>query len=284
MEASEAWKRTASDFDSRRTYQGVESPDGFAGREALEEYRTLCLGKCANEGRLIDPLLNGSELVLEIGCGNGRNLIHLAEKRLLASGLGMDIASSRIGFAKDWAEDLGHGGKIEFRDTDVMALPEAGGPYDLVLCITAAFGYFGALEAGGDAKVLRWMADNLKPGGRMVMELYLYPKEVALMRAHPGEPLRHWSELPAKDPFRFYLHERWWDDSKRILYHKKMFIHRSGRVDEGRGDSQRIYTLVEITALLASAGLEIEEVCGDWGGHAYAEGDEILILRARKSG
>jgi len=279
---SDPQRPSPADFDSRKTYQGVEAPEGFTDPDALEKYRALCRGKSDVEGRLIEPLLTGNERILEIGCGNGRNLIRLAEKKKLRSALGMDVATSRVAFAREWARDSGLDRILEFRDSDVMVEPAAPASFDMIICITAAFGYFGALEKGGDARMMEWMAGNLVPGGRLVMELYLYPGEIALMRERPGEPLRHWAELPASDPFRFYLHERWWDGKGGILYHKKLFIHRSGRVDEGRGDSQRIYRLDEISVLMERSGLKVEKACGDWNGKPYSLGDEILVIQALK--
>lgn len=276
--------RAPAGFDSRLTYQGVEAPEGFADEGALEMYRSHCLAKAAVEGRFLEAMLPVPGTAFEIGCGNGRNLFHLARRGLIKSAVGIDIAESRIAFAKAWAGDLGLDDRIELRAADALTLPAHAGGFDLIICITAAFGYFEPLEAGGDRKVMDWITANLRPGGRLVMELYLYPSEIALLRQRPGGPLRHWAELPEKDPFRFYLHERWWDGEKRFLYHKKLFIHRSGRVDEGRGDCQRIYTLSEISDLVRSAGLLVEKACGDWEGTPYREGDELLVLQARKSG
>jgi len=79
--------------------------------------------------------------VLEVGCGNGRLLVELARRGAVETALGIDVARSRIGFARRWAADEScHGVAFEAGDALTYGLPSDA--FDAVVVFTGTFGYF----------------------------------------------------------------------------------------------------------------------------------------------
>ena len=185
-------------------YQGFEDPASFSGLEDVLRYRDGLLERSREQAAFVAARMPGRR-VLELGCGNGRLLVELARRGETSTALGVDIATSRIGFARRWAQDEDlRGVRFEAADAFSMDLEPSG--YDAAVCITGALGYFGAVEGGLDGMSSRRMAGALAPGGLLVVELYPHPVERRLLNATGGD-VRMWQELPPEDPWRFYLSE-----------------------------------------------------------------------------
>ena len=118
-----------------------------------------------------------------------------------------------------------------------------------------------------------------------MLELYPHAEWRRAMDAAGTDELRTWHELAPEDPWRLYLSDLRWDRSTGILT-PKLFVHRtSGEIDDSRREHLRLYTLAELTALLAEAGFEQVEAAGGWRGEPYEEGtSELLIVSARARG
>jgi len=261
----------------RRAYEGLEVT--FADRDARDRYRASALVKTAEQADFIAARLESAS-VLEVGCGNGRLLIELARRGRIAGGVGIDLAQSRIEFAREWARDLGLGA-LRFEVADALAYPVARGEYGAIACITGAFAYFEAVRArAGEQLAARW-ARALVPHGLLVLELYPHPELTPLIEAARGS-LRLWRELPPEDPWRFYLSDLRIEAG--ILIHDKTFVHRtSGQVDAGRRERIRLYTATEISDLLACAGFADVELHEGWTEHPYEHG-ESMVVTARRAG
>lgn len=258
-------------------YEGLEDPQSFRDADAQADYREAMLERSRPQVDRIDAL-NGRGRVLEVACGNGRLLVEMAQRGLAQSAFGIDIAHSRIEFAKRWAEDAGHG-SLDFRADDIFAVELAPASFDVAICITGAFAYFEPVRAGAAQQLLETMRAALVPDGLLVMELYQHPREVALVRAAGGE-LRMWKELPEPDPWRYYL-SRYELSGDSVLTHEKTFVHRiSGEIDEGRSERLRIYEPQEVTDLLQRTGFANAQVFEGWTGEPYGGGD-VLVVSAR---
>ena len=133
-------------------YEGLEDPAAFADRGALEAYRRSLLERTQPQAEFLAPRLGARSRVLEVGCGNGRLLVALARLGCLASGLGLDLAESRIAFARAWAGDEACE-QLRFETADVLTFSLRERSFSAVACITGAFAYFDALEAGLAARV-----------------------------------------------------------------------------------------------------------------------------------
>ncbi len=264
---------------SDTAYDGIEALDSFPDRASLERYREGLLQRTAHQTAVLAPLLPDDGRVVEVGCGNGRLLLALAEAGRLAEGLGIDVATSRIEFARRWAADRGVAG-ISFEAADALR-SDLGTGADATVCITGALGYFGATAPRSDGDLLQRLAAATRPGGLLCLELYPHPVERRVVEAAGGE-LRTWHELPADDPWRFYLSS--FVLRAGVLDHAKTFVHRhDGTVDTGRSERLYLYDEAEVRRLLGAAGFEAVECREGWSDAAYAGGDLLLVL-ARRAG
>src|SRR2546423_1382739 len=95
-----------SDF-YKMGYEGYEQVANFSTHEDLENYRQLLSKKTERQLGFIARQLPQRRLrVIEFCSGNGRLLMALARENMLEYGLGVEIAQSRVDFARRWASDL----------------------------------------------------------------------------------------------------------------------------------------------------------------------------------
>jgi SAM-dependent methyltransferase len=267
--------------DVVRAYEGLEDPSAFPDDAALERYREGLLERSAEQVAFLLQRLDAPARVLEAACGNGRLLVALAQRGALDEGVGFDVAASRIAFARAWADDLGLD-ELTLTAEDARTIELAEGHYDAAVCITGSLAYFEPAQPGLAAEVLRRLRAALRAGGLLVLELYPHPRERALVEAAGGE-LRSWRELPADDPWRYYLSHLRFDAGTGVLDHAKTFVHRTtGEIDDGRRERILLYTPQSLAAAVAAAGFEDTQLYEGWTAEPYAGGD-ILVAVARPS-
>jgi SAM-dependent methyltransferase len=253
----------------RAAYEGVES--AFASDE-LAAYRASVLAKTTAQAAFVAEWVTGS--LVEVGCGNGRLLIALRSTGAIERGLGIDIAQSRIEFAQDWANDLGLEG-LEFRAGNALDVPLQGG-FGAAACITGAFGYFDAYVPASGGRLLEQLRGSLAPGGSLILELYQHPSALRLIET-AGGLARTWFELPAGDPWRFYLSETSLDGN--VMVHRKTFIHRTdGTIDEGRCERVAISTPAEVRARCLDAGFADVHLFEGWTRDPYSGGATLVVV------
>jgi SAM-dependent methyltransferase len=263
-------------------YEGLESPGSFTDAAAVAAYRAAMLARSRPQAELLAPLLDRDRDVLEVGCGNGRLLIELSRAGAIRAGRGIDLAHSRIDFARAWAADEG-ASELRFAAADVLALELTEGSLGALLCITGAFAYFEPLAEGLGARLLRAWHAALAAGGLLCLELYPHPEYVTLLETTGGHA-RIWRELEPEDPWRFYLSSLTLDRRTGVLTHGKTFVHRSsGAVDEGRREQLMLYSPERLRELLAAAGFVDLELRDGWSERPY-DGGEIMVVLARRGG
>ncbi|HVP43791.1 MAG TPA: class I SAM-dependent methyltransferase [Terriglobales bacterium] len=274
--------RKKSGHASRCDYEGVEAPANFPSRLELEQYRALLLRKTAAQVEFIRRKLTprGRKLrVLEFCCGNGRLLVALAQAGLVEYGLGIDLAASRIGFARDWVAELGLR-QVEFRNEDVLQVEAPQRSFDLAVCLTGAFQYFRPISAAAPAKVLSRLHAGLATGGRVLLELYPLAPKMRRMFALNGNHLRTWDPLPPEDRFAYYLHERQYWPKRGIVRHQKTFIGRDGAIDAGRTETLAYYNRAQIGTMLRKSGFGSVQFLR---GFEAARRSDSLLARGVKS-
>ena len=260
-------------------YEGLESQ--FADPAAVAAYRAAMLARSRPQADLLAPLLDPERDVLEIGCGNGRLLIELSARGALTAGRGIDLARSRIEFARAWADDAEASG-LDFAAGDALALELADAGLGALLCITGAFAYFEPLAEGTATRLLAAWRRALAAGGLLCLELYPHPEYVTLLHATGGHA-RVWHELGPEDPWRYYLSELRLDPQTGVLTHDKTFVHRtSGAIDAGRRERLMLYSDQQLRELLDDAGFVDVELREGWTEAPY-DGGEVMVVLARRS-
>jgi len=109
--------------------------------------------------------------ILDLGCGNGRHAILLAQKGYRVTGV--DYSEEALEMAKEEAKRQGL--EVIFRQQDMRTLDE-GSSYDAVLMMDCAFGLF---EDDENEEVFARVAQALKAGGGLLLNL-LNPYYMAL--------------------------------------------------------------------------------------------------------
>jgi SAM-dependent methyltransferase len=215
-------------------YEGYESLDQFPDQESLEKYRDSLIEKTTQQADFIERHTTPYS-VLEIGSGNGRLLVSLAKRGVLASGLGLDLSQSRTAFARRWAADWGLHDLWFFTDDVLRRKPTVN--CALVVCITGCIQYFTPLTDVG--RVLKYMRAS---GRQALFELYKRPKEMSkVVRLGPAD---RW----------FAIYSSYYPtDHPSSLLHRKTFVGRDGSQDV-REETLWYYTLPEFLDLLKTHG------------------------------
>lgn len=119
---------------------------------------------------------------LDLGCGNGKNSVYLAERG--AAAVGVDVSSEAIAMAKQLAAKKGV--NAEFRVADLsLELPFAEDSFDLAIDMTTSH----CLAPEARANFVREVARVLVPGGRMLARLLCMDGDEnakALTKSNPG--------------------------------------------------------------------------------------------------
>ena len=111
--------------------------------------------------------------VLDLCCGPGRHALPLAAAGYAVTGIDRDataIERAHVAAAE----------RATFLQRDVRALADLDGVWDAVIIMWASFGYFGADE---NVTLLRDIHAKLRPGGRLVLDVY----HREWFAAHQGE-------------------------------------------------------------------------------------------------
>jgi SAM-dependent methyltransferase len=101
--------------------------------------------------------------VLDVCCGYGRHAIQLAKQGYTVLGIDRDPEVIRR------AQALTDAASVTFRTYDMTRLHELSDQFDAVICMWQSYGFF---DSPTNERVLRVMADRLRPGGRLVLDIY----------------------------------------------------------------------------------------------------------------
>ena len=115
--------------------------------------------------------------LLDVCCGEGRHAIPLAERGYTVTGFDRDRVALAV--AQERADTVGV--PIRLVEGDMRDLTASvAGPFDACVCLWQSFGYF---DVATNEDILRQMSDLLRPGGRLMLDIY-HPGYFA---AHQGK-------------------------------------------------------------------------------------------------
>lgn len=202
---------------------------------------------------LLEFLPHPPASVLDVPCGFGRHARALATHGYSVTGVDREppVAAE--------AREAG----IDVHELDVRRLRELPKMFDAVICMWASFGWF---DDATNEDVLAQMAEKLRPGGVLVLDVY----DPAWFRAHQGQ----------------HVIER---NGSRIHEHKRVLgsrLHTTLDYEDGARDAfeWRLYEPDELAELGVRAGLTLELACVGFDTAAAPKGDVArmqLVFRRR---
>ncbi|OCL26202.1 hypothetical protein U472_09320 [Orenia metallireducens] len=144
------------------------------------DYHYIDFASAEKEIEFIERTLDLSKgnRVLDLGCGNGRHSILLAERGYQV--IGIDYSNSLLEMAK--VEAGNRGLNLELRQQDMLTLDE-NSLYDGVIILDGSFGIFTDSE---NEEVLKRVSKALKPGGKLLLQSY-NPYYMALNQGRDAE-------------------------------------------------------------------------------------------------
>ena len=221
---------------------------------ALYAHRSQAEADAQVSGLLQSGLLPRESPLLDLCCGAGRHVRALRQAGLIAYGL-------------DLSRELLQGQLAVVR-ADMRVLPFANSRFAAVTSLFTSFGYFESEHE--NMQVLHEIRRVLRNGGTLLLD-HMNPKPtvaalVAQSREEKGEAL--------------VTSRRWFDARKRRIV-KEIEYARAGRVETWH-ESVRIYEPDELDAMLASAGLFIEQRCADFSGAPFSLTSPRQLVRAVK--
>jgi len=195
--------------------------------------------------------LRPGQRVLDLACGSGVHARLLARRGLDV--VGLDIAPSLVEYATQRAAEEGLD-KARFVQGDMRA-PGFRDEFDAVTILGTSFGFF---DEAGNRQVLRAIANALVSGGRFLLDL-------TDLRSRLLEHQRRWIRMDDG----ILLMEHRFDPTTQVLHSDFAYVDPDGALnvyqEQGvlRRELVRIYSLPELKAMLADAGLEFLAAYGE---------------------
>ena len=202
--------------------------------------------------------------VLDMPCGPGRHLIHLAARDLRVTGV--DLTQSYLDEARKRLAHARLSAELIHADMRELLLPAS---FDAVLHLYSSFGYFD--DPRDDLRVLRNIRASLREGGRAVLELAVL--DGVVLDAAQEHTLENGSSIveSASRHDQSGVLERDWQASGPVA---------SGTRRRWQA-KHRLYRVSELEQMLRGAGFDSISVFGGFDGSAFVAdaGHAVIIAR-----
>jgi len=207
--------------------------------------------------------LPGANL-LDIPCGSGRHSVELARRGYRMTGI--DLSAEFLNSARARAADTQV--HLDLRHGDMRNPSLDANSFDGAFCLGNSFPY---LDRPGVTAFLAALSSAIRPGGRLMIDTGCAAESI----------------LPTLLP------QRWHRFEDIIMTSKATYIAAASRLDidytfiqdgkiETRPSSSHVFTVAELTRMLADAGFEVCSLNGGFAGECYELGTPRLVLTAKR--
>jgi SAM-dependent methyltransferase len=203
--------------------------------------------------------------LLDIPCGNGRHSIELARRGYHITGI--DLSADFLSLARAGAADAQV--QVELCHGDMRGPNLDTDAFDGAFCFGNSFP---CLDQSGVIAFLAALSIAIRPGGRLVIDTGCAAESI----------------LPTLLP------QRWHRFDDIIVMSKVTYIAAASRLDidytfiqggkiETRPSSSYVFTVAELTRMLAAAGFEVVWLNSGFAGEPYELGSPRLVLTAQRA-
>lgn len=207
--------------------------------------------------------LNPDLSVLDLACGHGRHANRLAP--LVRHLTGIDRSSAFLDIAAREAAELGIS-NVQYQVGDIRELADLD-HFDRIMLVNTVFGLFD--DAENDA-LLDSVFRILPSEGRFVFDVINRDMILSGLKAHGV----------AEKGGDFLIDRLEFCPLTGRMTNDRVYIRRG--VTHPAKFSLRLYSLTELTTLLANAGLEVLEMFGGWGGEPFEpQSKKIIVVAGR---
>jgi len=204
--------------------------------------------------------------VLDLCCGHGRHTVELARRGYEVTGV--DLSARALRRARREAREAGVDIRWQRCDMREISFQEE---FDAVINMFTSFGYLESEEE--DRRVLERVQAALRPGGRFLLDFINRERIARVYQA------RDWRRAPDGSVL---LLERRWDLPTGRNLEEITLIGPDGSRRRYRL-LLRMYAVTELAAMLASVGLTVRRMWGDFDGSELTLESVRVIVLAEKA-
>ncbi len=207
--------------------------------------------------------LKENSKILDLCCGYGRHLRFLKQK--IPFTIGADLSVDLLKQAKDLFSN-----KIYLVRCDVRFLPFQSNTFDAVLNLFTSFGYFE--NDNENIQQIQQVSTVLKPGGYFFLD-YLNPIQAQKIKMfHTAKKVQDYT----------IDETRWYEHVSKLLKKKVEVYNDNKQLMTSYTESIKIYSIEEITEMLAKQNLLILETYGDYQKEKFTDESLRLIIISKK--
>ncbi|MFT5197224.1 MAG: SAM-dependent methyltransferase [Candidatus Promineifilaceae bacterium] len=243
------------------------NPNFFSENSPFLAHPLLTEARTATE---VDFILRHSPIAaetrfLDVGCGFGRHSIELAQRGYHVVGIdpAQAMIEAAIGRKAELSAELQ--GNVKFYVTSGEKF-ESAEKFDVILCLMTTLGQVG--PDGDNSQLLKAICANLKPHGKLVLELPQKDATIATLKPadHFGSAT-HFTQIE-----REYI-----QTTGRIVEHFKLV---SPQEQTEFLLSYRLYSQAEVEQMLTEAAFEIDRVVSDFSDNTLTDKSMNMVLVA----
>lgn len=222
--------------------------------------------------------------ILELACGSGRICVPLAEAGHAVTGVDIDAAMLARARSLWAAASAPPAGTLELIAGDITKL-DLGRRFDLVILGFNSLLVIGAGDAAGQTAALRAMARHLTPDGRAVIDTWLPSAED--LEVYDGREVHEWTRTDAATGDQVTKSvSATFDPRTRRATIDTHFDERAATNAQpsrriSRRDEVHFPTRDELLDMIESAGLEPQQVAGDYHMNPLeADSERVIVVSA----